>query len=135
MAWETPKTDWIAADNPGPNDFNRIEKNTEINRLLIQYIPGITGWGGEETSYIDVASFAVQLPSDIVTARVFAKIIVENGQARLRFGTTYAVVNRFGEYIIDITGSETATIYIQTAASGTEDVWAYLDPMVHVIIL
>jgi hypothetical protein len=27
MAWETPKTDWIAADNPGANDFNRIEGN------------------------------------------------------------------------------------------------------------
>lgn len=29
MAWTNPKTDWSAAYNPGPGDFNRIEKNTQ----------------------------------------------------------------------------------------------------------
>lgn len=27
MAWTTPKIDWVAADNPGPEDFTRIEDN------------------------------------------------------------------------------------------------------------
>jgi hypothetical protein len=27
MAWETPKLNWVAADNPGAGDFNRIESN------------------------------------------------------------------------------------------------------------
>lgn len=31
MTWKTPKTDWTAADVPGPNDFNRIEENTLDN--------------------------------------------------------------------------------------------------------
>jgi hypothetical protein len=28
MSWQTPKTDWLSSDNPGPGDFNRIEGNT-----------------------------------------------------------------------------------------------------------
>jgi hypothetical protein len=34
MAWEAPKTDWSVGGNPGPGDFNRIEKN--IAFLLMQ---------------------------------------------------------------------------------------------------
>jgi hypothetical protein len=34
MAWEIPKIDWTASDNPGPGDFNRIEKNMAF--LLMQ---------------------------------------------------------------------------------------------------
>ncbi len=29
MAWQTPKTNWSAADVPLPDDFNRIEGNTQ----------------------------------------------------------------------------------------------------------
>ena len=29
MAWQTPKTNWQAADAPLPDDFNRIEGNTQ----------------------------------------------------------------------------------------------------------
>ena len=29
MAWQTPKTNWQAADAPLPDDFNRIEGNVQ----------------------------------------------------------------------------------------------------------
>lgn len=29
MAWQTPKKDWTAVNIPNPNDFNRIEGNTD----------------------------------------------------------------------------------------------------------
>ena len=38
MAWKTPKTDWTAADVPGPNDFNRIEGNTLNNHERLNNI-------------------------------------------------------------------------------------------------
>lgn len=31
--WQTPKTDWQAADAPGPSDFNRIEGNSSAMEL------------------------------------------------------------------------------------------------------
>ena len=29
MAWQNPKTNWVAGDIPGAGDFNRIEGNTQ----------------------------------------------------------------------------------------------------------
>lgn len=52
MSWQTPKTDWLSSDNPGPGDFNRIEGNiamspprgrqlfTESGTFIVQ--PGVT---------------------------------------------------------------------------------------------
>ena len=51
MAWQNPKTNWVAGDIPGAGDFNRIEGNTEYlkervplwhgpsNDLIIQSTP------------------------------------------------------------------------------------------------
>jgi hypothetical protein len=44
MAWQTPKTDWASSDNPGPGDFNRIEKN--IVFLLMQQPVNIGNFSG-----------------------------------------------------------------------------------------
>ncbi|HHV63400.1 MAG TPA: hypothetical protein GXX51_12300 [Firmicutes bacterium] len=37
MAWQTPKTNWMAIDVPLPNDFNRIEGN--IDDLHMRFDP------------------------------------------------------------------------------------------------
>lgn len=36
MAWQTPKTDWKAADVPTAGDFNRIEENTRILKTELE---------------------------------------------------------------------------------------------------
>ena len=35
MAWQTPKTDWTAADLPTVLDFDRIERNIQYLKELL----------------------------------------------------------------------------------------------------
>ncbi len=35
MAWQTPKTNWQAADVPTPTDFNQIEGNIQYLKELL----------------------------------------------------------------------------------------------------
>ena len=36
--YQQPKTDWQGGDNPGDDDFNRIEGNTKANRSEVNHI-------------------------------------------------------------------------------------------------
>jgi hypothetical protein len=136
LNYTTPKTDWAAGDNPGPSDFNRIEKNIEINRLSIQYIPGISGsYSMIHDYYSDKASFEIKLPSYNVTATVITELdITGDGLVRLRFGTNYSTFVSPNKYVINVTGSVSAVLYIQIMVTNNA-VTAALNPIVHVIIL
>jgi hypothetical protein len=59
MSWEIPKIDWAASDNPGPSDFNRIEKNTAWLK-------------GQRNIKIptDGSSLTIELPEGVTSATV-----------------------------------------------------------------
>lgn len=54
--WQTPKTDWQAADAPGPSDFNRIEGNSsamELGQRTIDPSQAPTGVAGHLRNFLD----------------------------------------------------------------------------------
>jgi hypothetical protein len=67
MSWETPKLNWAAADNPGPGDFNRIEKN--IAFLLMQQPILVEAHSGSfscnKNTWHTLFTYTVSIPSGL----------------------------------------------------------------------
>src|SRR5690606_22448945 len=71
MAWQNPKTNWVAGDIPGAGDFNRIEGNTQYlaNELWTRVTPSSTiilsstsSYSAQTTSYELAKQFQVRYP-------------------------------------------------------------------------
>jgi len=124
MSYQTPKVDWVAADNPGAGDFNRIEGNAAWLKNRANILIPTNG-----------SSFTVNLPDGVTSATVTVVVQVllqvgsvgdnPHGNVRLKIGSTASnIISSSGGSVygwLAITATVTSTFTVSVVVENTGD--------------
>ena len=93
MAWQTPKTNWGAADVPSPDDFNRIEGNVqELQNTKTELDAHLAESAIHKTSNVIRTETETKLKVEVVSSSVSetpdaGRVIFDLAEGKFKGGT------------------------------------------------